>query len=173
MILTAKKIEKEVKEGNITITPFNKSCLSKNSYIYHISNLLLEVDNIGDIKNPISSKSITIPDRGLLLEPHKLYLGTTGEVIGSKDYVTSLIGMDKTSKLGMYVQVTADLGQLGKAHQWTLEIEVIQPLVIYPWTEIGQVTFWKPYGNYDRNNIEFYSTQNRPHTSTMYKELGE
>ena len=30
MILTANKIEKEVEKGNITITPFNKNCLSFN-----------------------------------------------------------------------------------------------------------------------------------------------
>lgn len=170
MILTANEIIKQSSFGNITISPFDCNCLKNNSYIYHLSNNLLVIDNVGDIKKPEQSHSLVIPKDGFVLEPHKLYLGTTGETIGSDHFVTSLIGFEDTAKLGIYTQITADLGQIGTAHQWTLEIEVVQNVKVYPWMEFGQVSFWVPYGNFNPR-VEYYATQSKPHISKLFEEL--
>lgn len=171
MILLADEILREVQDGNITISPFDIHCLKPSSYKYHISNTLLEIEEIGDIKIPTKTKEIQIPKEGITLEPHKLYLGTTQEIIGSKKYVTSLIGKASAGNLGMFLQITADLGQIGKAHQWTLEIHVVQYLKIYPNMEVGQVTFWLPKGDVNSETVEFYSTQNTPQISKLYEEI--
>jgi hypothetical protein len=71
----------------------------------------------------------------------------------------------------MFLQITADLGQLGKSHKWTLEIHVIKKLRIYPFMEVGKVTFWQPKGEIDYGNEEFYSTQNSPYPSKLFKRL--
>ena len=80
-----------------------------------------------------------------------------------------MIGRNTMAKLGMFLQITADLGQLGEAHKWTLEIKVVQRLRIYPNMEIGQVTFWQPKGSVNQN-VEFYATQNEPYPSQLYNE---
>lgn len=171
MILTGKEIEREVNLMNLTITPFDERCLRPNSYIYHLSNKLIEIQEIGDIRVPYRTKQITIPNEGYILEPNKLYLGVTEEIIGSEKFVTTLVGRKKIGKLGMFLQITADLGQLGKAHKWTLEIHVIQPLKIYPFMEIGKVMFWVPKGDIELSEPEFYSTQNEPHTSKLFNQI--
>ena len=80
------------------------------------------------------------------LQPRRVYLGHTSETIGSINYVTMLNGRSSIGRLGMFLNFSADLGQLGPAHQWTLEIMVIQPLIVYWNMKIGQATFWKPVG---------------------------
>lgn len=170
MILTAKKIEEEVKKGNIAITPFSRKCLKPNSYIYHLGAKIVEVINVGDRKRPPKIKEMTIPKSGYVLEPNKLYLGTTVEKIGSRKYVTSLIGRNRIAKLGMFLQITADLGQLGRAHKWTLEIMVVKKLRIYPKMEIGQVTFWKTKGRRNVGEDEFYATKDIPYPSQLFNQ---
>ncbi len=71
----------------------------------------------------------------------------------------------------MFLQITADLGQLGKAHKWTLEIQVVKKLRVYPFMEIGKVTFWLPKGEINYDNTEFYATQNTPYLSKLFKQL--
>ena len=46
----------------------------------------------------------------------------------------------------MFLQVSADLGNLGAIHCWTLEIKVVQALRIYANMIAGQVSFWKARG---------------------------
>ena len=170
MILTAKEIEKEVKKGNIIITPFSRKNIKPNSYIYSLSPTLIEIKDVGDKRKKPKIKEYTIPKSGFVLEPNKLYLGTTVEEIGSKKFVTSLIGRNSIAKLGMFLQITADLGQLGKAHKWTLEIKVVQRLRIYPNMKVGQVTFWVPKGDIDIQKTEFYAQQDEPYPSQLYNE---
>ena len=87
-----------------------------------------------------------IPKEGIKLEPQRLYLANTYETIGSKEYVTSLIGRSSVGRLGLFLQISADLGNLGDAHKWTLELTCVQPIIIYPYMIIGQVSFWLPEG---------------------------
>ena len=60
--------------------------------------------------------------------------------------MTSLIGRSSVGRLGLFLQITADLGHLGKAHCWTLELKVVQSLIVYPHMKIGQVSFWQVTG---------------------------
>ncbi len=173
MILTASEIQKQIGAGAITILPFNQNFLKPNSYIYHLADKLLEVTDVGDKNRTTTGKEIVIPPEGLILEPKKLYLGTTAETIGSKEFVTSLIGRSRIGKLGMFLQITADLGQLGQAHRWTLEITVVQKLKIYPNMGIGQVTFWDTQGEKDIAKVEFYATKDTPYPSQLFNETKE
>ena len=61
MILTAKEIEKEVKKGNITITPFSRKNIKPNSYIYSLSPTLIEIKDVGDKRKKPKIKEFTIP----------------------------------------------------------------------------------------------------------------
>src|SRR3972149_9668586 len=147
MILTGSKITEEVRSGSICLDPFEESLVNPNSYNYRLDKDLVEITyNVDDIKLlPIQHKLI-IPEEGYVLQPNKLYLGVTYETIGSPKYVPSLIGRSSLGRLGLFLQITADLGHIGTKHRWTLELACVQPIRIYSRMKIGQVSFWEPKG---------------------------
>jgi dCTP deaminase len=145
MILTGDEIASAVQGGSITLEPFSEELLNPNSYNYRLGEQLLVVDDdVIDLHSKSQTSEIIIPSEGYTLEPGRLYLGHTSETIGSDQYVPSLIGRSSLGRLGLFLQITADLGHLGTCHKWTLELTVVQPLTVYPGMRIGQVSFWKP-----------------------------
>jgi len=172
MILTGVEIEKGVFAKKIHISPFSKSQINPNSYNYRLSPILLEI--IDPVIDPVSesqSRKIEIPEEGFLLLPRHLYLGCTLEEIGSNEYVPTLMGRSSLGRLGLFLQITADLGQLGTRHAWTLELKVVQPLVVYPKMIIGQVCFWKVEGHNDSLYNGKYSGDFVPQCSKLHQEL--
>ena len=99
-----------------------------------------------DIHTQPTTHKIIIPPEGYVLQPGIIYLGHTYESIGSNTYVPSLIGRSSLGRLGLFLQITADLGNIGTGHKWTLELKVVQPLRVYPKMRIGQVSFWQAEG---------------------------
>ncbi len=87
-------------------------------------------------------RKVSLSSRGYVLNPGKVYLGATLERIGSDRYVTLLLGRSSIGRLGIFLNVTADLGHLGSCSHWTLELTVVQPVRVYPGMKIGQVSFW-------------------------------
>lgn len=147
MILTGTEIKKRVQQGEIILEPFSDDSLNPNSYNYRLSDTLLEIiDGVIDIKQPYATREIKILEEGYVLEPGKIYLGVTYEKIGSHKFVPSLIGRSSLGRLGLFLQITADLGHLGTSHHWTLELKAVQSLRVYPFMKIGQVSFWEPEG---------------------------
>jgi len=172
MILTGTEITREVENGNIHLKPFEKKLVNPNSYNYRLGETLYEVVSKPiDSRKPVDVIEHKISDKGYLLEPGKLYLGHTYEEIGSDDYVTSLIGRSSIGRLGLFLQITADLGHLGAKHCWTLELEVVQPLRVYPLMRIGQVSFWVTKGQKKIKYDGKYAKHSKPHRSEMFLEL--
>lgn len=169
MILTASEIQDQVSKGSITLDPFHKDALNPNSYNYRLGSILSEInDYIIDPKSSPETTSHIIPEEGFVLQPNKLYLGHTLEAIGSKKYVPSLIGRSSLGRLGLFLQITADLGQLGDSHSWTLELKVVQPLRVYPNMKIGQVSFWKPSGKISQTYTNGYTLFSTPRHSKFH-----
>ncbi|MGI6443920.1 MAG: dCTP deaminase [Candidatus Dojkabacteria bacterium] len=143
MILTGKEIQKEVKKGRIIIDPFNIEDVESNSYDFHIDNTLYTYKkNILDPTEENPLEELKIPPSGLILSPKKIYIGKTKEKIGSNYFVPIIKGRSSTGRLGIFVNITADLIDLGSIQRPTLTIHVVTPVKIYPNTKIGQVTFW-------------------------------
>lgn len=147
MILTGKEILKCVNNGTIVISPFNQKDLQSNSYDFHIDNILkVYKEDTLDAQNVNEMEEIIIPENGLLLDPNQIYIGKTQEVIGSDIYVPIIKGRSSTGRLGIFVNITADLIDLGSIKQCTLMLNSILPVKIYPNMSIGQVTFWTTEG---------------------------
>lgn len=171
MILTYYEILDSIKNGTIHITPFDESMLNPNSCDYRIDYKLLEISDIPvDPKKQTSYREIDFTDDGYILSPNKTYLANTYEEIGSDYFVPLLIGKTSLGRLGLFLQITADLGNLGAKHKWTLELKAVQPVKIYPKMRIGQVSFWKVQGEktlysgkYDKFSIA--------KSSEIYKEF--
>jgi dCTP deaminase len=159
MILTGPEIARQVERGNIVIRPFRYEQVNPNSYNYRLGPVLTPLAGFGAAW---PGGSVSIPESGFCLQPRAVYLAKTAEVIGSEQFVTSLIGRSSVGRLGLFVQISADLGNLGPAHSWTLEMTVIQPLVVYPGMRIGQVSFWCPSGT-----IESYRGSYTRHSEPM------
>ncbi|WP_406708256.1 dCTP deaminase [Tessaracoccus caeni] len=161
MILTGLKIRESVENGDIVIDPFDHSMINPNSYNYRLGDtLLVSQQKEFDASATPGWVPVSMPQGGYLLEERRLYLGSTFEIIGSHKYVTSLIGRSSMGRLGLFVQVTADLGHQGAVHRWTLELYCVQPIWVYPGMKIGQVSFWKVSGAsqlYDGNYGRHFS----------------
>ena len=172
MILTNLEIIKQVSKKNISIEPFNKNLINPNSYNYRLDYELLEFDGELDAKEKCKPKKIILSEDGYILQPNKLYLASTFEKIGSKKFLTQLIGRSSVGRLGLFLQITAPIGHVGTNHKWTLELKVVQPLKVYPLMKIGQVTFWKIKGskkiNYNKGEYKNYQSAE---VSKFYKEL--
>lgn len=148
MILTGDDIISGVEGGRITIDPFCSDSVNPNSYNFHLSDrLLVYTEAVLDprIHNP--TREIIIPPEGLLLEPHRLYLGATIESIGTDHYVPLIFGRSSIARLGLFVEITAPLGDIGYKGVWTLQLFASQKIRIYPGLRIGQVLFFVPKGN--------------------------
>ena len=137
MILTGSAIQTAVRKGLITLEPFLATNINPNSYNYHLSDTLL-------VHTPDGRRwrKKSIPETGLVLNPGQVYLASTLEEIGSSRYVMLLLGRSSIGRLGIFLNITADLGHVGSCSHWTLELTVIQPVRIYPRMCIGQVSFW-------------------------------
>lgn len=147
MILTGPRIAEAVRAGSIHISPFHEEQLNPNSYNYRLDKVLRvyrshRIDALAEQE----FDEITIGDRGFLLQPGRVYLGTTVEEIGGADCVPLLIGRSSLGRLGMFLQISADMGNVGAVHRWTLEIVVVQPLRVYAGMLAGQVSFWTVHG---------------------------
>lgn len=172
MILTNLEIVRQVSKKNITIEPFNKYLINPNSYNYRLDYELLEFEGSLDAKEKCKPKKIILNEDGYVLQPNKLYLASTFEKIGSKKYLTQLIGRSSVGRLGLFLQITAPIGHIGTEHKWTLELKVVQPLKVYPLMKIGQVTFWKTKGSKKLNyNLGEYKNYQSAQISKFYKEL--
>lgn len=162
MILTGKKILEELDAGHIVISPFDKNQINPNSYNYRLGSVIKVFDKF-DGKKAIF-KEIIIPIDGFVLEPKKMYLATTKEIIGSSEYAMSLIGRSSMGRYGLFLQVSANLGHTTSEHKWTLEIVSCMPMKLYPDMIIGQVSFWKNFGTIEKYNGR-YGYLNHPQES--------
>ncbi|MEA3449394.1 MAG: deoxycytidine deaminase [Patescibacteria group bacterium] len=162
MILTGTKITEEIEKGNIIIEPFSSEQINPNSYNYRLGSTIKVFDKFDGTKSIF--KEIEIPEDGYVLEPRKMYLATTKEIIGSSKYAMSLIGRSSMGRYGLFLQISANLGHTTSKHQWTLEIIAALSIKLYPGMIIGQVSFWKNYGDFENYNGK-YGFLNHPQES--------
>jgi dCTP deaminase len=141
VILTGAFIDEEVRSGRIVIDPYDPEAVNPNSYNYRLGERIKRYDEASRL-----FADVLLPSEGYVLRPHTMYLGHTAEIIGSSHYAMSLIGRSSMGRLGLFLQVSADLGHTSSCHRWTLEIVAARPIRIYPGMTIGQVSFWRNAG---------------------------
>jgi dCTP deaminase len=159
MLLTGPAITAAVRRGDITLDPFDIDQVNPNSYNYRLGWTIKKAQYSGT--GAVAFVEERIDADGLVLEPHVVYLAATAEVVGSKKYAMSLIGRSSMGRLGLFLQVSANLGHTGSVHNWTLELVAAHPVRIYPGMVIGQLTFWNNCGTVPVNT-SFFATQSRP-----------
>jgi dCTP deaminase len=171
MILSGLEIKNKM-GGDIVISPFDEKRLNPNSYNLRLHNeLLVYDDDILDMKKPNAASLITVPGDGLKLLPGKLYLGRTVEYTETKSYVPMLEGRSSIGRLGMYIHVTAGFGDVGFKGYWTLEIHCVQPIIIYPFTEVCQIYYHTIEGEYIEYSSGKYQNNDGIQPSLLYKDF--
>ncbi|PZG45878.1 dCTP deaminase [Spongiactinospora gelatinilytica] len=148
MILTGAEITRQHEQGRITIDPFATGQVNPNSYNFRLGpTIKTYTSDILDVARPNPVRTLTIGANGLVLQPDRIYLGHTVEVMGSDHYVPIIRARSSVARLGLFVHVTADLIDIGSHNQWTLQLHAVQPLRVYANLLIGQVTFWRVHGD--------------------------
>jgi dCTP deaminase len=153
MILTGPQIIDSVASGRIRISPFELGQVNPNSYNVRLGSTLRTYDTeVIDAYRPSPMRSIAMDGDGYVLRPDELYLGHTVEEAGSDYYVPLLFGRSSVGRLGLFVEITAPIGDIGFHGQWTLMLSPVRPLRVYPGMKIGQIMFFESFGE-----IELYS----------------
>jgi len=147
MILTGLEIGRQVAAGTIIIDPYDPDNLEPNGYGFHLGEELITYDGaVLDCRSRPPAKPVRIPPEGMLLQPGRLYLGSTFERIGSRIHAATLYARRSTSTLGIWIQVSAPLGHAGAVIPWTLEMVAAHPVIVKPLMKIGKIAFWVPQG---------------------------
>jgi deoxycytidine triphosphate deaminase len=148
LILTGAKITAAARSGHIVIRPFNRNQVNPNSYNFRLDRTLLtyRTDQVLDPRRMPVTEQLEIPDDGLELAARRLYLGSTVEVLGSEYYAPTYATRSSVARLGLFISLSASLGDIGFIGQWTLQLFPTVNLTVYPGMEIGQMMWWKPHG---------------------------
>lgn len=171
MILSGREIRSHLGD-RIVIDPFSEQQLNPNSYnlklhdglrVYQSTELDMRVEN--------PSEELKIPAEGLLLEPHRLYLGRTVEFTATDGFVPMLEGRSSIGRLGLFVHITAGFGDVGFRGYWTLEMFCVQPIRIYAGVEICQVFYHTLQGDYDPYHSGKYQNNTGIQHSLLYKDF--
>ncbi|EMJ98218.1 dCTP deaminase [Leptospira alstonii] len=171
MILTGKEIQKRIGQ-DIVITPYSEKQLNPNSYNLRLHEELLIYKELPlDMKKQNPAEKLIIPEAGLLLKPGVLYLGRTLEFTETHNLVPMLEGRSSIGRLGMLVHVTAGFGDVGFKGFWTLEISVIQPLIVYPGVEVCQIFYHTLEGPITEYTSGKYQANQGIQPSMLYKDF--
>lgn len=176
-ILTGSEIDKQVRAGRIFIDPYNPKRLNPNSYNVRLGPKLLcyklSPFQCLSTRSVSPTQEYKILEDGFLLEPGRLYLGSTIEAGGSDYYVPEITGRSSGGRLGLQIHSTAALGDLGFSGNaeysatWTLEIMVVHPLRVFAEDEVAQLVFTTAEGKIDRLYRGKYAKQQGPVASKL------
>lgn len=173
-MLSGAKIKEEVRNGNIFIENFNENHINPNSYDLHIQDKVvvynMDANIVLDPTHQNLTKTITIPDGGLVLKPGTLYLLSTKEKIWSDKYVPCITGRSSYARLGIQVHQTAFFANLGDEFRWTLEVTAVHPVVIYKNLKLAQVYFEEVVGDIETKYSGKYYGQTEATPSRSYKD---
>lgn len=171
MILSGNEIRKQL-GTNIKIEPYEESQLNPNSYNLRLHDELLIYDELElDMRRPAKYRRLSIPAEGLVLQPHRLYLGRTVERTETHNYVPMLEGRSSIGRLGLFVHVTAGFGDVGFSGFWTLEMFAVYPIRIYPGVEIAQIFYHTLEGEVTEYRSDKYQHNRDIQPSLLFKEF--
>jgi dCTP deaminase len=122
-----------------------------------------------DMKTENETIEFEIPEEGYVLQPGVLYIGRTVERTFTDKFIPMINGRSSGGRLGISIHICAGFGDIGFDGTWTLEITCVEPVRIYPNTEIAQVCYFKPYGKVGKLYRGRYFGQEDATASRFYK----
>ena len=172
-----KSKRKWYRKKRIHISPFSEKNIGPNSYDVRLAptikmyKIALDDSAYLDPKKPNETELFEIPEEGIILKPGVLYLGSTMEEVGSDYYIPMYEGRSSMARLGIQSHISAGFGDVGFKSKWTLEIQVIHPVKVYPGMRIGQVYFHRVNWKANKKKYRYqgkYVSQGDPQESRSY-----
>ncbi len=171
MILSGDEIRRHL-GGRIIIDPFDESRLNPNSYNLTLHSEIMTYEEVVlDMRQPNRVRRMSIPEDGLVLNPHQLYLARTAERTETHELVPMIEGRSSIGRLGLFVHVTAGFGDVGFCGYWTLEMFAVQPVRIYPNVPICQIFYHEIVGDIREYESDKYQHNSDIQPSLLFKEL--
>lgn len=159
-ILTGPQILKMMEEGHIQIDPFDPAHVGPNSVDLHLGDDLFVYGRSDDLHGlraevgipsnprPLDPKLLPplvhvpkMSDGRWLLSPGHLYLGSTKEWTKTDNFVPVIDGRSSLGRLGVFAHITAGRGDDGFKGRWTVEIAVVEPVLLEPGGRYFQITY--------------------------------
>lgn len=154
MILTRPDIIRALDSGDVGITPRPKDeHIGPNSVDLHLADDLVHYNRRRlatgryqelSTRDPTDTWTDKIPAEGYLLYPGRLYLGRTVERTFTPKHVPYIGGRSSVGRLGISIHCTAGFGDIGFDGTWTLEISVIEPVMVFPGDRLCQLWLFVP-----------------------------
>ncbi|KPI16958.1 pyruvate phosphate dikinase PEP/pyruvate-binding protein [Actinobacteria bacterium OK074] len=171
MILTGSEIARERTNARITIEPFTPEQVNPNSYNFRLGSRLRVYSEMPlDPRRENVCDDIEMSAEGYVLQPGRLYLAHTQEVLGSRHYAPTFAARSSVARLGLFINLSASLGDIGYEGQWTLQLYTMNQVRVYPGMTIGQMMWWRPQGE-----IELYDGKYQgavgPRSSDIHKDF--
>lgn len=108
MILSGNEIRLQHEAGTIVIEPWDERRVNPNSYNVSLApELMVYTEACLDPRQANRTRTVPIPEEGLVLTPGKLYLGRTNEWTETYGLVPKLEGRSSIGRLGLFIHVTA------------------------------------------------------------------
>jgi len=171
MIYSDNDILEGIRQKEIVIDPFDMDSLNPNSYDLHLSpHLLVYTEPILDSNSENLIKRLEIGNKGYLLMPGQLYLGSTIERTETHKAVPFLEGKSSVARLGISIHITAGVGDFGFMGHWTLEITCVKGVWIYPGMPIAQIMYFETKNHPLKKYAGNYNCQQEwPEPSKLWK----
>ena len=160
MILTGPEIIREWRNGRLCIKPFSEDQVNPNSYNFRLGDTLRVYENaVLDPRAENPTRAVKLGSDGFVLEPRRLYLANTEEVLGSCFYAPTFSARSSVARMGMFINLSAALGDIGFIGQWTLQLFALNRVRVYQGMKIGQMMFWRPQGKVDLYNGKYQGSR--------------
>ncbi len=175
MFLSDKDIHAAVKNGEVTLEPFEQKRLQPASYDIRLGNTFIVNDThstkaIDPVKGIFpKTQTIEVQDgEEFVLHPGVSILGYSKEKFGSDKYLIEVNGKSSLARIGLIVHNSASIVNPGHILNIALELCNLNnvPIVLRPGMEIAQLTFstlssntkksYQQTGRYHQNNFLGY-----------------
>jgi len=175
MFLSDKDIHAAVKNGEITLEPFDPKRLQPATYDIRLGNTFIINDAhstkaIDPVKGIFpKTQNIEVADgEEFVLHPGVSILGYSKEKFGSENYLIEVNGKSSLARIGLIVHNSASIVNPGHFLNIALELCNLNnvPIVLRPGMEIAQLSFstlsshtkksYKTTGRYHQNNFLGY-----------------
>jgi len=127
-----------------------------------------------DMAKENKTRTLKIPEKGIVLVPGRLYLGATFEYTETHTLVPCIEGRSSVGRLGINIHSTAGFGDVGFCGCWTLELSVVEAVRIYAGVQICQIAyeeFTGPVQPYQ--SAKGYAGACEPKPCGLWKEFDE
>jgi len=148
--------------------------VNPNSYNFTLGDSVLVYTKFPlDPRHANPTREIRIGSEGYVFKPNRLHLACTGEVLGSNFYAPTFAARSSVARLGVFINLSACLGDIGYIGRWTLQIYTLHPIRLYPGMAIGQMMWWKPQGEISLYDGKYQGSMNPTSTRIHHDRFWE